>query len=239
MAQNPKFPTTNWTLIRKVREGGELAAARAMEEICRSYWYPIYAFARRAGFFTQDAEDLTQEVFANLITYDSIHAVRAEKGRMRTFMLGATKNIIHKKLRHDAAEKRGAARKALSLDEDDAESRYAQEPEDIRDPDRIFDRAWAEGVLDMAGKKLQEDFAKADNLDGYEQLREYLPLGENATPYKEAAKRLGINESTLRLQIHRMRKRYGKFIEEEIAQTVSDPAEQKAELDHLLAVMGR
>lgn len=107
------------------------------------------------------------------------------------------------------------------------EARYSLEPADIRDPDRIFDRAWAEG-------KLRADFARADNLDGYEQLREFLPLGENEIPYPEAARRLGIRKCGLRLQIHRMRKRYARLVEEEIAQTVSAPAEQK----HLLTVMG-
>lgn len=239
VAKDPNFPTTSWTLIRKIREGGEKDAAAAMEEICRGYWYPIYAFARRAGHSIEDAEDLTQEVFASLVTHDSIRAAREDKGRMRTFMLGAAKNIIHKKLRHDRAERRGAGQAPLSLDELDAESRYAREPADIRDPDSIFDRAWAEGVLAAAEEKLRADFAKADNLDGYAQLRKFLPLGDHATPYASAAKKLGLSEATLRLQIHRVRKRYGKLIEEEIAQTVSDPAAQKAELAHLMAVMGR
>lgn len=233
------FPTTRWTLIRRAQKGGEAEAARAMEEICRQYWYPIYAFARRAGFAAQDAEDLTQTFFQRLITSETILAARQEKGLLRTFMLALLKRVTANHFRHASAEKRGGSAATLSLDDETAEERYIREPADIHDPDMLFDRAWAQGVLDAAEKKLRADFAKADNLDSYDQLREFLPLGDNATPYTAAAKKLGINEATLRLQIHRMRKRYGKCIEETIAQTVNEPAEVKTELAHLMAVIGR
>lgn len=238
-SSSPQFPTTSWTLIKKVQKGSKEDAAKAMEEICRQYWYPIYAFARRNSIQPQDAEDLTQEVFANLITYDSISAVRSEKGKMRTFMLGAVKNVLSKRLRHDHAIKRGGGKPILSLDELSAESRYALEPADIHDPDAIFDHAWAKGVLASATNLLKAEYAKADNLNTFDQLCEFLPLGDHVTPYAAAAKKLGINEPTLRLQIHRMRKRYAALIEQVIAETVSDKATQKAELQYLLCVMGR
>lgn len=237
--ENTPFPTTRWTLIRRVQKGGGADAARAMEEICRQYWYPIYAFARHRGFSAMDAEDLTQTFFQRLITSETIQAAQKEKGLMRSFMLSLLKRVISNHVRDATAEKRGGSFTAtLSLDDHTAEERYARELADQSDPDTIFDRAWAEGVLAAAEKKLRADFAKADNLEGYEQLREFLPLGDNVTPYAAAAKKLGIAEGTLRLQIHRMRKRYGKLIEEEIAQTVSSPEEVKAELAHLMAVIG-
>ncbi len=236
----PPFPTTRWTLIRSVQAGSEAEATRAMEEICRQYWYPIYAFARHRGFPAHDAEDLTQIFFQRLIASETIQAAREDNGRMRTFMLSLLKRVIGNQVRDALAEKRGGSFTAtISLDDDSAEALYTHEPADIRDPDAMFDRAWAESVLASAGRKLRADFATADNLDGYEQLREFLPLGDNATPYAETAKRLHIAEGTLRLQIHRMRKRYGKLIEEEIAQTVDGPGEIKAELGHLMTVIGR
>ena len=236
--ENTPFPTTRWTLIRRVQKGGEAEAARAMEEICRQYWFPIYAFARHRGFNVMDAEDLTQTFFQRLIAGETIQAAREEKGLMRSFMLSLLKRVISNHVREANAEKRGGSFTAtISLDDDSAEDRYARELADQRDPDTLFDRAWAQGVLDAAEKKLRDDFAKAGNLEGYDQLREFLPLGDNATPYPDVAKRLGLAEGTLRLQIHRMRKRYGKLIEEEIAQTVSSPEEVKAELAHLMAVM--
>jgi DNA-directed RNA polymerase specialized sigma24 family protein len=234
------FPTTRWTLIRRAQKGGEAEAAHAMEEICRQYWYPIYAFARRGGFSAEDAEDLTQTFFQRLIASETILAARQEKGLLRTFMLALLKRVTANHFRHASAEKRGGSAAAtLSLDDETAEERYIREPADIHDPDMLFDRAWAQGVLDAAQKKLRADFAKADNLESFDQLSEFLPLGDNATPYAEAAARLAISEATLRLQIHRMRKRYGKLIEEEITHTVNDPAEVKTELAHLMAVIGR
>ena len=233
------FPATRWTLIRRVQKGGEVEAARAMEEICRQYWYPIYAFARRHGFNAPDAEDLTQTFFQRLITSETIQAAREEQGHMRSFMLSLLKKVISNHVRHASAEKRGGSLAAtISFDDDGAEARYSHEPADIRDPDTLFDRAWAQGVLSTAEKKLRQEFIKAGYTEGYDQLREFLPLGDNATPYPAAAKKLGLAEGTLRLQIHRMRKRYGKIIEEEITQTVSTPAEVKAELAHLMEVIG-
>lgn len=238
--QDSPFPTTRWTLIRRVQKGPAPDAAKAMEEICRQYWYPIYAFARRRGFSPQDAEDLTQVFFQRLITGEGIQAAREEKGRMRSFMLSLLKKVISNHLRSATAQKRGgSAHATVSFDEEAAEDRYLQEPADIQDPDTLFDRAWANGVLEAAERRLHDDFAKGDNLESYEQLREFLPLGDNATPYADVAKKLGIAEGTLRLQVHRMRKRYGSLIEHEIAETVGDRAEQKAELEYLMAVIGR
>ena len=237
---NTTFPTTSWSLIRRVQQGGAADAAKAMEEICRHYWYPIYAFARRAGFAAHDAEDLTQVFFQRIITSETLQAAREEKGRLRTFMLSLLKRIISNHLRDASAEKRGGSTGAtLSFDELDAEERFSHEPAGSHDPDALFDRAWAEGVLATAQENLRAEFAKAANLDGYAQLCEFLPLGENSTPYAEAAKRLNLAEGTLRLQIHRMRKRYGKLIEAQIALTVDSPDDVKTELTHLMKVMGR
>lgn len=242
LAEKPSpspFPTTRWTLIRRAQKSGSVEAAQAMEEICRLYWYPIYAFARLHGFTAHDAEDLTQIFFQRVITSETIQTAQQEMGLLRTFMLSLLKRVISNHVRDARAAKRGGSSAAtISFDELDAEARFAHEPADLRDPDTLFDRAWAQDVLDAAERKLRHDFEKADNLDSFEQLREFLPLGDNATPYAAAARRLGIAEGTLRLQIHRMRKRYGKLIEDEIAQTVSSRAEVKAELEHLMSVVG-
>lgn len=232
------FPTTSWTLIQKVQKGSGRDAARAMEELCRQYWYPIYAYARRFGFSAHDAEDLTQTFFHNLISHESLQAAQEGEGRMRTFMLAILRNVAHKQSRHDNADKRGGQANIVSFDEYMAEDRYQREPANRTDPELIFDRAWADALLAAAAEKLRQEYIQGNNLDEYDQLREFLPLGENASPYAEAAARLGINEGSLRVQIHRMRKRYAKLIEAEIAQTVSDPAEQKAELAYLMKVIG-
>lgn len=231
------FPVTRWTLIRRAQTGSVGDAEKAMDEICRQYWYPIYAYARRFGLSVEDAEDLSQTLFQNIIANDVIQSARPEHGRMRTFMLAMLRNLANKKLRHDSAEKRGGERITLSFDELTREERYQKEPATNPNPELLFDRAWAAGVMETAEKKLREDFAQSGNLDRFEQLRECLPLGENATPYPKLAKEIGVSEGALRLQIHRMRKRYGILIEETIAQTVSTPEEAKAELEHLMTVI--
>jgi DNA-directed RNA polymerase specialized sigma24 family protein len=234
------FPATRWTLVRRVQKGTEKEAARAMEEICRQYWYPIYAFARRCGFGVADAEDLTQTFFQRLIASETIQAAQQEKGLLRTFMLSLLKRVISNHHRHASATKRGGSAEAtISFHEEGAEERYANDLRDLHDAEKLFNHAWAQDVLQSAERKLRHEYVKADNLQAFEQLREFLPLGENATPYAEAARKLGIAEGTLRLQIHRMRKRYAKLIEDEIAQTVNSPEEVKAELEHLMASVGR
>lgn len=234
------FSATRWTLLHRVQKGSEAEAALAMEEICWRYWWRVYAFARRAGFPAHNAEDLTQTFFQRLITSEAMPDAREEKGRLRSFMLALLKRIISNHIRHASAEKRGGSPDAtLSFDDDSAEARHLAEPADVRDPAALFDRAWAEEVLREAEQMVRAEFARGNNLEDFERLREYLPHGANATPCPELAASMGITESALRLQIHRMRKRYAGFIEDQITQTVSTPDEAKAELEHLMRVIGR
>jgi RNA polymerase sigma-70 factor (ECF subfamily) len=233
------FPSTHWTLVQKIQRGSPDDARQAMEAICRSYWYPVYSFLRRSGQTQHDAEDLTQMFFQRLIEERSMNDAREERGRLRTFLLGVLKRSLADHFEKRRALKRGGSAQMISFDEQEAEARYALEPLDLKSPDAIFDRAWAKRVLESAEEKLRGECEDADDLKTFESLREFLPLGENATPYRKVAAKLKMEESTVRLQIHRMRKRYGRHIEEEIAQTVADSAEQKAELQHLMAAMGR
>lgn len=236
---NAPFPTTKWTLVQKIQRGSEADTRSALEEVCRAYWYPIYAYLRHHGQSPHDAEDLTQAFFQRLIEERSIRDAQAERGRLRAFLLGVLKRLLSDHFEKLRAMKRGGSAKILSFEELDAEALYANEPADTKSPDAIFDRAWAVSVLQTAEARLRGESEGADDVKTFESLREFLPLGENATPYRKVAAKLKLEESTVRLQIHRMRKRYRKHIEEEIAQTVADAAEQKEELAHLMAAMGR
>ena len=241
-ARNSKiqaFPSTQWTLVQRIQCGSVEDARQAMEAICRRYWYPVYSFLRRSGHAQHDAEDLTQMFFEKLIEEHSMKDVREERGRLRAFLLGVLKRSLADHFEKRRAIKRGGNVQIISFDEQEAESRYALEPADLKSPDAIYDHAWARRVLEAADEKLRGECEGADDVKTFESLREFLPLGENATPYRDVAVRLRMEEATVRLQIHRMRKRYRKHIEEEIAQTVADPAEQKSELAHLMVAMGR
>lgn len=237
-AQSP-FPTTSWSLVQRVQKGTEADALRALEDICRIYWYPIYAFARRSGFGPYDAEDLAQAFFQQMIARETLQAARQEKGRLRTFMLTLLRQLISRQIRHDHAEKRGGGNAVFSLDELDAEQRYTHEPAHGDDPAHLFDRAWAVRVLERAEASLREDFAKAGTLATFDAIRPFLPSGSGGeAAYPEIAARLGIREGAVRLQVHRMRKRFAKLVDEEIAQTLDDPADLQAERDYLIGLVG-
>lgn len=232
------FPTTSWSLVQRVQKGSDADAEKAMADICQLYWYPIYAFARRHGFSAHDAEDLTQIFFQELIARETIQAARQERGKLRTFMLNLLTQVVSRQSRHEHALKRGGGQPpAFSFDELDAEQRYLHEPLDHTDSARVFDRAWAGRVIAHAEARLREDYAKAKNLDTFESIRCFLPSdGEGS--YADIATRLGTREGTVRLQVHRMRKRFAELVDEEIAQTVSDAAELPTERDYLIGLVG-
>jgi RNA polymerase sigma factor (sigma-70 family) len=237
--KKPQFPTTSWTLVRRIQRGTPEDAQQALEEVCRSYWYPVYSWLRRSGQARHDAEDLTQAFFMKLVQDGVIDRAHMERGRLRAFLLGVLKRTVSDHYHHERALKRGGHAQVISFEDQDAEERYKREPKDLKSPDAMFDRAWAQRVLKSAEEKLRAECDDSNDFEIFEGLREFLPLGDNATPYRKVAARFKIEEGTLRLQIHRMRKRYRKHIEDEIAQTVADPGEQKAELEHLMAAMGR
>ena len=228
------FPTTKWTLIRRLQEGTEEQAQAALETFCRNYWYPVYACCRHSGFTTEAAEDLTQTFFQQLIRYDTLKRVSPEKGRLRFYVRGAVKNLIANHLRHDLAAKRDAGSPLLSFSLEGAEEFYQREPDTLSDPYSLFDRAWAERVMAAAEDALASEFAMAGNLGHFEVLREFLPHKSPSCSRIEAAARLGVPDGTFRLHLHRSRKRFAFLVESEIAQTVSDPAAIREEVAYLV-----
>lgn len=234
-----KFPTTSWTLIQKVQHGSEGDAQKAMEEICRAYWYPIYAFARRLGESPHNAEDLTQAMFEKLLTHDTLQNARSEQGRLRSFLITILKQVISNDRRGAATLKRGGGVAAISINEMLAEERYTAEPADISDPEKLFDRAWAQSILQAAEARLRKDFEANDNIEILEALQEFLPFGANETPQATLAARLGMKHGTLRMQISRMRQMYASFVDDEISQTVGDPSELARERDYLISLVSR
>lgn len=232
-----QFPTTRWTVIQAVREGSEEQARAALENFCRTYWYPVYACCRHSGFTSETAEDLTQTFFQEMIAQDSLRRVTPEKGRLRFYVRGAIKNLIAKHLRHDFAAKRNPGAPVLSLSLEGAEESYLREPGTISDPIHLFDRAWAERVMAVAEEALGNEFAKENSLRHFEILRGFLPNKASDLSQTEAAVRLGIPDGVFRLHLHRTRKRFGVLVENEIAQTVSDPGVVREEVAYLIELL--
>lgn len=229
---NDIFATTHWSVVLRARNADTPRAAAALTDLCQTYWFPLYAYVRSRGHSPHDAEDLTQGFFANLLRLESLAEVSPEKGKFRAFLLAALKNHVAKERRHDVAQKRDA-RRTISLDAEAAESRYALEPIDATTPERFFERQWALTLLETVMNNLQAEYEAAGRGELFRQLR-FAIIGEkNATPYRDLAEQLGMSEPAIRVAVHRLRQAYKRVLHEEIAHTVSDPADVAEELREL------
>lgn len=227
---NSAFPTTHWTLVQAVQGNDPNAAAEAMEEMCKSYWYPIYAFLRRSGYDKQRAEDFTQAFFEQLITEDAMRSVREQAGKLRSFLLGVLKRLISDQNRHDNAQKRGGGITHISFDEMAAEERYIHEPKDTRDPEWLFTHAWAHELLAGVREKLRSAFAAAGRAGVFEIVLPFLLLDNDPPSHKDIAKQLGSSEAATRILIHRLRTKFRELLREEVARTVLTAEEITGEL---------
>lgn len=232
----PDFPTTQWTLVFRVRHGGEVRRL-ALQELCDLYWYPIYAFLRRQGYSTHHAEDLTQGFFIRLLNDESLEAADEGKGRLRTFLLQHLKRHLVDQRRFDAALKRGGGIKTISFEELQAEERYTREPLDWRDPERLFGQAWARELIAAVREKLRADFEDAKRPEAFEILLPFLLLEDDPPSYREVATRLRATEVSVRLMVHRLRAKFRTLMREEVARTAGTSAEVEAELEWLRSML--
>lgn len=236
-AANGVFATTRWTVVLAAGVRGAPQADVALEELCRTYWYPLYAYVRRHGHSHEDAEDLTQAFFARLLDKNFLEGVSSEKGKFRAFLLVAVKRFLANEWDRANRQKRGGGEKPLSLDWQQADTQYQITPADNLSPDRLFDRAWAMTTLERVITRLRDEYAAEDKAALFEQLKPFLMAGKSETRYAEAATTLGLAEGTVRVTVHRMRRRYRELLREEIAQTLSDPALADEELQALFSAL--
>lgn len=227
---NSAFPSTHWTLVQAVQGGDPESAARAMEELCRGYWYPIYAFLRRSGHREADAQDFTQAFFHRLITEEAILTARPEDGKLRSYLLAVLKRLLSDHGRHHSAQKRGGGVPHVSFDAMEAEERYACEPQDTSDPETVFCRAWADDLLAGVRGKLRSAYESAGRSEVFEVLLPFL-MWENEPPsHREIASKIGSSETATRLLIHRLRVKFRSLVREEVSRTVLSPDEIPAEM---------
>jgi RNA polymerase sigma factor (sigma-70 family) len=230
------FTTTHWSVVLEA-QGESPAAQMALEKLCRTYWRPIYAFLRRRGHSPEEAEDTTQGFFAELLKRRSLSAVRKEKGRLRSFLLGALKYFLANEQRRAMAVKRGTGHRLIPLEELRADEEIRMEPADPTTAEMIYERRWALTVLERVLSRLKDEYFAADNAALFESLKELLP-GEPGSPsHAEIAVRLGMSENAARQAFYRFRQRYQALLREEIANTVATPADIEDELLHLIAVL--
>jgi RNA polymerase sigma-70 factor (ECF subfamily) len=205
-----------------------------MSELCRDYWYPLYAFVRRRGYAPHDAQDLTQGFFATLLETNAT-AADPKRGRFRSYLLGALKHYLANDFHRANAQKRGGGQRLVEWDALEPEVRYALEPAGQTDADTLFDRRWALDVLDRAMKRLRAEFATKQDESTFDVLKGTLSGADVSR--EEIAKKLGLSEGALKVAIHRLRQRYREVLRAEIAETVNSPDEVEDEMRHLVAVL--
>ena len=212
-------------------------AFEAMTQLCRTYWYPLYAYVRRQGHGPHDAQDLTQAFFERLLEKNFLAQVQRDKGRFRSFLLASLKHFLANEWDRERAWKRGGGRKLIALDDDSAESRYKLEPKDDLSADRIYERRWALTLLDKVLGTLRAEYEADGKAHVFERLKEYLSARRTSVSYAHAAEKLGMNESAIKVAVHRLRKRYRELLRAEIAHTVATASEIDAEIRYLFAVL--
>jgi len=229
------FATTRWTVVLAAGKQRSPQVRVALEELCRTYWYPLYAYARRHGRSKEDAEDLTQTFFARLLEKNYLDGLDRERGKFRAFLLAALKHFLANEWDKSQRQKRGGGIAPLSLDWQDADTRYRIDPADNLSPDKLYDRAWAVTLLERVVIRLHDECVADGKAKLFEQLRPFLMVGKSAIPYPDVAARLGMNEGAVRTAVHRLRQRYRQLLRDEIAQTLADPAQIEEELRALFA----
>jgi RNA polymerase sigma-70 factor (ECF subfamily) len=232
-----RFATTSWTKVLAARTNASTESRHALEVLCRTYWYPLYAFVRRLGHDPDAARDLTQSYFAELLEKGYLEDYDPSRGRFRVFLKASLKNFLSKEREKDRTWKRGGRTEVLSLDTPDVESRYRHEPVDKLTPEEIFERRWALTVLEQALGQLRREQQEGGRGREFARLEGFLTGLETKTPYREVAAELGTSESVVKTTVHRLRERFGEVLRTEISDTVSSPDQVDDEVKHLLGVI--
>ena len=234
--QSPDFRRTQWSLVRRAGGPGSPESREALEALCRTYWFPIYAFVRRQGHSPADAQDLTQEFFARLLASHSIARADPRLGKFRTFLLGALKHFLTDARRKKEAWKRGGGIEIVSFHQAQAEERYALEPVDARTPDKIYDQRWTVVLLETAVARLREEFRAAGKQRQFDILKPFLSSEGDEASYARAGVELNSSPKTVAVAVHRIRRRFRYLVRSAIADTVSTPDEVEEEYRSLFSI---
>lgn len=230
------FATTQWSVVLAARDLETPGSREALEQLCRVYWPPIYAFLRREGHSPPDAEDFTQGFFSSLFERESLASIRPERGRFRSFLLAALRHYLADTRDRARALKRGGGKPMVSLEAGDAEAFYALQVASHESPERAFERQWAGTLLRRAQERLQAECGAAGKLALYEDLGPQRQ-GERDRSQAEVAARHGMTENAVRLAAFRLRRRYQELVRDEVRQTVARAEEVDEEIRHLLRVL--
>jgi RNA polymerase sigma factor (sigma-70 family) len=224
------FATTHWTVVLAAGKRHTPQSDGALEELCRTYWFPLYAYVRRRGHNKEDAEDLVQEFFARFLAKNYLAGLSAERGRFRAFLLAALKHFLANEWDKSQTQKRGGGAAHLSLDWQTADTKFQVAATNEPSPDKAFDREWALALLAKVIKRLQQECAADGKAKLFEQLKIFLTAGKGALSHADAAKKMGMDETAVRVAVHRLRKRYRQLLRDEISQTLADESQVDEEM---------
>lgn len=233
------FATTHWSVVLAAAKCNSSVGIGALEKLCQRYWYPLYAYVRRRGYSPEDAEDLTQEFFARLLQHNWVADAQRSKGRFRSFLLMVLNRFLANEWDKIRAQKRGGGVPTIPIHMDTAETRYSLEPATTTTPEQIFERQWALALLDQVLLALRAEYQKGGKSALFDALKPSLVGRSETQPYAELAASLGMTEAAVKVAVHRLRERYRRRLQAEVAHTLASPSEVDSELRHLFRVLAR
>ena len=237
LARNATFSTTHWSVVLTAGQSSSSQAAEALEKLCRTYWYPLYAYVRRRGNGVSDAQDLTQDFFYRLLDRDWLAQVDRRKGKFRSFLLMAMNHFLANEWDRAKRVKRGGRVFFQSYEDDACEQRYREEANLDRSPEQLYEQRWAMALLETVLARLRGEATVAGRLEQFHELKGFLTGEKRSITYADLAAKLSTTEAALKMAVQRLRHRYGELLREEIANTVANPSEVEDELRHLMTVL--
>jgi RNA polymerase sigma factor (sigma-70 family) len=229
-----RFATTRWSLVLAAGHKTDAGSAEALARLCEMYWYPVYAFIRRQGYRPEEGADLTQEFFARVLEKNYFHDADPARGRFRAFLCASIRHFLSNERDRARTLKRGGSEPPISLDVEAAEGTYRVEPRDDLTPEKLFDRRWALILLERVLVHVRDAHVSAGKGEVFDHLKGFLTGDSTGVPYADIAKALGMNEGAVKVAVHRLRRHFRETLIQEIAETVSDPADIDGEIEYLL-----
>ena len=229
------FDTTQWTLVIEAGDTSSPEASDALGELFTTYWYPLYCYVRKSGRSPDDSQEMVQSFFVHILEKNVFRVADRKRGKFRWFILATFKHFLSNERRTNAALKRGGPLATLSIDELQAEKRYLHEPVDTCSADHLYDRQWALTLLETVQQKLLKD---STNKERFHLVEQYLP-GGTSPPQAKVAEELGISVGALKVEIHRLKKRYAEAMRAEVARTVAHEDEIDSEIQYLIDAIFR
>lgn len=240
--QNPtkaRFATTHWSMVLTAGDQADSHKDEALKILCETYWFPLYAFVRKQNIRPDEALDMTQGFFARLLEKEWLTCVDPARGRFRSFLMVSIKHFMSNEWARQRTQKRGGSHRHLSLDRNNAETRYGLDPVDDRSPEQVYERQWALTVLEQVAAELRLDYAARGKSHQFDALKSHLNLDSQHQSYAQLAEHLDVGEGAARVMVHRLKQQYRNTMRKHIAQTVVSAEDIESEIEHLFKALAK